>query len=230
MKKYIRSATKKLGGQSFNYTSLQELQKMLSDAGIIGSKNIDPVDGSEIFREDIEFVAGPAEIVVTADSVRGNSCRCTIYFNGDPIINGSIWALFDKNNKVSMKYQAACQAAPAKFDSAISSQAIDKKYKAALARENKKASDEDIYDVIRPRGMSREIAMDAIRQFRYQVNDEDWARLSYWRMSIVDSSSKEWASLPMQAYGRHYTDEVELDTGINTYTTTVRRTEGWYTE
>jgi hypothetical protein len=228
MKKYIRSATKKLGGQSFNYTSLQELKNMLSN--ILDNYNISPADGSELLREQIQFVAGPAEIVVTADSRYGYSCKFTVYFNDTIIVEGRLNSLFNKGTKTSLKYQAACQAAPDRLESAISSNAIDKKYKAALAKENKKASDEDIYNVIRPWGMSREIAMDAIRKFRYQVKDEDWARLSYWRMSLVDSSSEEWASMPMQAYGRHYTDKVELDTGINTYTTDVHRSEGWYTE
>lgn len=230
MKRYIRAATKNVGGQSYTYTSLSELKQMLKSAGILGNRKISPVDESEIFRSGIEFVSGLAEIVVFATSQIGDWCKFEIYRDGEQFLKGSLRRLFDPTDKLYLKYTAACQAAPDKFASAVDDFAINKKYKAALARENKKLSDQEIYEVIRPFSVSQSVALEAIREFRYQVTDEDWSALTSWRLSKVDSKAESWASLPMQAYGTHYTYVIQLDTPYNTYTTNVRRTEGWYTE
>ena len=226
MKRYISSASKKVQGRFVNYTSLAELEKLLKP---IYDTDTDE-SGNVVWEEQIQFVAGPVDFVIYATQSKLKYCTYKVLLDGDEILQGRLSRLFTKDTKPYISYNLACQAPLEKLSNAISTPNIDKKYRAALARENKKSTDEQIYNIINPYNISKNIALDAIRSFRNMVDNDDWASLTSWRLSKVDSKAESFASLPLQAYGNHYTYVIQLDTGRNTYTTNVYRSEGWHTE
>lgn len=106
-----------------------------------------------------------------------------------------------------------------------------KQEKAKAVRRNKKLTDEEIAESIKPWSMSMKRATQAIHNVRWQIKKSDeWYNMYRWNIEEVDSRCESWASIYTQSYGYSYEYDFVINTGFNKYETTLHDCEGWYTE
>lgn len=228
MKRYISSAYKYSSDGKIQYTSLDDLRRLLEEQGFRrGSFYYTQGQVPEKIEIPLQFVAGPATFVLE------NGYYYKIIYNNDILLKGALPVLFRDYAKDYIIYNKICVASPSRILKATDPEAAQKKLNENRLKDIKRMSISQMLEYINGvRAISDDIAEDAMRQFLYQIPDDDLVTLTngHWRMEVIDSKAENWASLSMQAYGWHHTTTVQLETSKNTYTTDVKTTEGWHTE
>lgn len=213
------------------YTGADDVIQMLLDAGFgdLGWLNSRVDEDTEVLHEDISFISGPAELVVTVNA--GNSVGdLKILKDGATVLSATTRGFMRKRPEVIKAYESMARAEASSF-----SRISDPKYQREKARKdrinkNKSYSASEIARCISVYGLNDKQAEEAIRKLRYDLTDDDWANMVDWSLEGKGTETESWASLAVQGYGYHYTTTAELDTGRNKYVTKLYKTEGWHTE
>lgn len=235
MKRYIKSATKRVynrqkygsRGALVEYTSGQEIYDILKAAGLLGY-DIELEPNSTVYEQDVNFITGPAKIeVVTKDEPKYPGNRIlNLVKDGEVVYScplGSIYRHLDIIDRIA-------SAAPSRFKNAIDPEYQEKKKREKRIKENKSETTEELFYDIYTNGIDKSVGIKALSDLRYLVNDEDWLNVGHWSLNLISEETEDWASIYVQAYGTTTEYVVELDTGINTYQTTVTDRQGWHTE
>lgn len=226
----VKTSTRSYKGIRYKYVSIAELKKLLNNngfrAGYLVDRDTQP--GLEVFRHELQFVAGQAEIIVKHGTQ--GVCFYEIWYNGSVLLHGTLSVLVRDNTEDNIAYQCASKALPNRILSSIDRDKIRKKQQAARVHQIKSWTIDSFLNVVRTEGISRDNAKAALEHFRWLVKDEDLLCCSNWVISILDAKADQWASLVMQAYGTTVRTTVQLDTGINKYTTVLVSTDGYHTE
>lgn len=237
MKKYISSASKRVSsgprrGSFVYYDSADEILTKVADA--TGWRIGSYVRGSDPVSLDIPVTlfSGPAEVHVEypGDSHVGDF---VLSKDGQVLLSTNWYAVGRKGGASTYyRYNAlkSLAAGAEKSLSRLSDPSYQReKQRKALIAEHRSLSTAEIADCVSS-NMPETRLKQAIDNLRYQLTDDDWANLSSWRFTESDPEVESWASIYVQGYGYSYTWPVTLDTGVNTYETTLHKTEGWHTE
>lgn len=229
MKRYISSAYKYSGGgNKTQYTSIDELQKLLEEKGFRrGTYYTGEGKAPAQIEIPLQFIAGPATFILE------DGYYYKILYNNEVLLKGTLPTLFRDYATDYIIYNKISTAAPSRIMKANDPEAARKKLNANKLKEIKQMTVSEMLEYVNGvRNIPDEVAEDAMRQLRYKIPDDDLITLTngHWVMSVVDSKAENWTSLSMQAYGYHYTTTVQLETNKDIYTVDVRRTEGWHTE
>lgn len=234
MKRYIKSATKKVynqrkygrGGVVVEYTSGQEIYDMLKEADLL-SYNEDLEPNSTVYHRDVEFISGPAEIeVVNGNNPYASSRTFNVIRDGNVVYT---CRLFDFRKRVPALEEIA-SAGPTKFKKVANVEYQEQQARKQRIAENKSGTTEELFYDIYTNGIDKSVGVKALSELRYYANDEDWLNVGDWSLKLISEETEDWASIYVQAYGTTTKYVVELDTGLNTYQTTVTDRQGWHTE
>lgn len=100
-----------------------------------------------------------------------------------------------------------------------------------IIRQHKKMSDMELAESMHVWSISDKTVARVIGKVRYQIKEnKEWYDIYRWSIEKGETEVKPWASICVQAYGYDYTTKYTLNTGYNTYETTLFDSEGWHTE
>lgn len=225
--KRVVAAYKVQDGQRMFYDSWSDIQKQLKQQ--IGGSTFEDihnyVDNNGPLVLAVQMASGEGTI---SFGVEGSTCMVTLCAaDGTKLYE----VRYSKLLYDPQPLDAILRASPKNLSKTTDPAYQREQRRKQSIRDNRKKSIDELVDSMQVLwGISDKIAADALRQLRDKLTDDDYAIVSRWSLRLVDKKHESWASPSLQAYG-YTTDYIlELDTGVNTYQTTVHDNIGWHTE